>query len=205
MNSTELIHHTLTLLASMASSRHRASSYDSVVSAIPDIDLDDPQQRSEIFYPAVQSLTNALGGYEEQETTPGSGIYETVYRPGDSILAVLKDLKKLWRKDDSDDERTVARCMYRSGLMKELISILVGMTERGDWGKKVALVACESPPRWVELTIGDLIAALTWPIDVAQELKEMQDGPAVVTDYASLLRAQQEYKVHTSYRPRTSS
>ena len=56
-----------------------------------------------------------------------------------------------------------------------------------------------------ELMIGDLIAALTWPIDVAQELKEMQDGPAVVTDYASLLRAQQEYKVHTSYRPRTSS
>jgi replication fork protection complex subunit Tof1/Swi1 len=46
--------------------------------------------------------------------------------------------------------------------------------------------------------IGDLIAALTWPIDVAQELKEMQDGPAVVTDYASLLRAQQEYKVYTS-------
>jgi replication fork protection complex subunit Tof1/Swi1 len=43
--------------------------------------------------------------------------------------------------------------------------------------------------------IGDLIAALTWPIDVAQELKEMADGPAVVTDYASLLRAQQEYKV----------
>jgi hypothetical protein len=40
-----------------------------------------------------------------------------------------------------------------------------------------------------------LIAALTWPIDVAQELKEMADGPAVVTDYASLLRAQQEYKV----------
>lgn len=50
-----------------------------------------------------------------------------------------------------------------------------------------------------ELMIGDLIAALTWPIDVAQELKEMQDGPAVVTDYASLLRAQQEYKVCTSH------
>ena len=56
-----------------------------------------------------------------------------------------------------------------------------------------------------ELMTGDLIAALTWPIDVAQELKEMQDGPAVVTDYASLLRAQQEYKVCTSYRPRTNS
>ena len=46
--------------------------------------------------------------------------------------------------------------------------------------------------------VGDLIAALTWPIDVAQELKEMADGPAVVTDYASLLRAQQEYKVRKS-------
>lgn len=45
--------------------------------------------------------------------------------------------------------------------------------------------------------LGDLIAALTWPIDVAQELKEMADGPAVVTDYASLLRAQQEYKVRS--------
>jgi hypothetical protein len=42
---------------------------------------------------------------------------------------------------------------------------------------------------------GDLIAALTWPIDVAQELKEMQDEPDIITDYASLLRAQLEYKV----------
>ncbi len=43
--------------------------------------------------------------------------------------------------------------------------------------------------------LGDLIAALTWPIDVVQELKEMEDEPGVVTDYASLLRAQREYKV----------
>lgn len=128
----------------MAPSRPRASSYDSVATALPDIDLDDPIQRTQVFYPAVQSLTNALGGYEEQETHPGSGQFETVYRPGDSILAVLKDLKKLWRKDDSDDERTVARCMYKSGLMRELIAILVEMTERGDWGRKVALVACGS-------------------------------------------------------------
>lgn len=41
----------------------------------------------------------------------------------------------------------------------------------------------------------DLIAALTWPIDVAQELKEMEDEGPTVTDYASLLRAQVEYKV----------
>lgn len=42
---------------------------------------------------------------------------------------------------------------------------------------------------------GDLIAALTWPIDVAKELKEMEEEGPLVTDYASLLRAQVEYKV----------
>lgn len=38
---------------------------------------------------------------------------------------------------------------------------------------------------------------------MAQELKELEDEPGVVTDYASLLRAQLEYKVGVeSYRYR---
>jgi hypothetical protein len=101
----------------------------------------DELDRFEIFMPAVQSLVNALGGYEEVPTPEGG--FETIYRPGDSVVAVLKDLKKLWRKDDSDDERTVARCMARAGLMKELIALLVECTDRGEWGRKVALVACQ--------------------------------------------------------------
>ena len=106
--------------------------------------IDDPidePDRYEIFMPAVQSLIAALGGYEEHEISPG--VFETIYRPGDSVIAVLKDLKTLWRKDDSDDERTVARCMAKGGLMKELIALVVECTDRGDWGRKVALVACE--------------------------------------------------------------
>ena len=167
--------------------------------------LDEPD-RFEIFMPAVQSLVNALGGYEEIETAPGSGAYETVYRPGDSVLAVLKDLKKLWRKDDSDDERTVARCMLKAGLMKELISLVVECTDRGEWGRKVSLVACECirlVSKQMALKTGDLIAALTWPIDVMQELKEMEDEPDVITDYVSLLRAQVEYKVSRAAVDRT--
>nr|XP_018259274.1 topoisomerase 1-associated factor 1 [Kwoniella dejecticola CBS 10117]OBR81432.1 topoisomerase 1-associated factor 1 [Kwoniella dejecticola CBS 10117] len=144
--------------------------------------IDEPIDKYAIFLPAVQSLVAALGGYENIETSPGSGKFETIYRPGDSVLGVLKDLKKLWRKDDEDDERTVARCMAKAGLMRELVALLTECTDRGDWGRKVALVAC------------DLIAALTWPIDVASELTEMEDEPDVVTDYASLLRAQLEYK-----------
>ena len=103
--------------------------------------MDEPD-RYEIFLPAVQSLVNALGGYEEIETRPGK--YETIYRPGDSILGVLRDLKKLWRKDDLDDGRTVARCMAKAGLMRELIALVVECSERGDWGRKVSLVACDS-------------------------------------------------------------
>ncbi|GMK55868.1 hypothetical protein CspeluHIS016_0209240 [Cutaneotrichosporon spelunceum] len=136
--------------------------------------------RSEVFMPAVQNLVNALGGYERVATPDGG--WELIYRPGDSVLAVLKDLKKLWRKDDADDDRTVARCMYKANLMKELIALVCEVYNRGEWGRKVALMAC------------DLIAALTWPIDVAAELKELQDEGPVVTDYASLLRAQVEYK-----------
>jgi replication fork protection complex subunit Tof1/Swi1 len=108
------------------------------------VDDDDTSNRFAIFMPAVQSLVNAVGGYET--ATTASGVEEAVYRPGDSVLAVLKDLKRLWRKDDSDDERTVARCMARAGLMKELIALLIECTDRGEWGRKVSLVACKLAP-----------------------------------------------------------
>ncbi|KAI9636791.1 topoisomerase 1-associated factor 1 [Dioszegia hungarica] len=155
--------------------------------------MDEPDSisnRFAIFMPAVQSLVNAVGGYELVDATDGSDGREMVYRPGDSVLAVLKDLKRLWRKDDSDDERTVARCMAKAGLMKELIALLMECVDRGEWGRKVSLVAC------------DLIAALTWPIDVQAELKEMADEPDAVTDYATLLRAQVEYKAQLLYNDR---
>lgn len=35
---------------------------------------------------------------------------------------------------------------------------------------------------------------MTWPIDVAAELKELEDEPPLTTDYSSLLQAQLEYK-----------
>lgn len=35
---------------------------------------------------------------------------------------------------------------------------------------------------------------MTWPIDVAAELKEMEDEPEGTSDYSTLLQAQLEYK-----------
>jgi replication fork protection complex subunit Tof1/Swi1 len=114
---------------------------------------------------------------------PETKLVQSTYLPGDSCLAVLRDLKKLWRKDDTDDERTVFRCFYRCHLARELVALIDECVGRGDHERKIALAAA------------DLLAALTWPIDVAQELKELaEDDADVVTDYASLLRAQVEYK-----------
>lgn len=115
---------------------------------------------------------------------PETQAIQTTYLPGDSCLAVLRDLKRLWRKDDTDDERTVFRCFHRCHLARELVALIEECVGRGDHERKIALAAT------------DLLAALTWPIDVAQELKELaEDDADVVTDYASLLRAQVEYKL----------
>jgi replication fork protection complex subunit Tof1/Swi1 len=123
----------------------------------------------------------------QEVQNPDTQEIETVYRPGDSALAVMRDLKRLWRKDDTDDERTVFRCFAKAGLCTELVSLLDECTGRGQSGRKMALAAA------------DLLAALTWPIDVQQELKDMlEDAESVVTDYASLLRSQVEYKVSDS-------
>lgn len=122
--------------------------------------------------------------YEQDVINPETGDLESRYRPGDSVLAVLKDLKKLWRKDDTDDERTVFRCFAEYGLCSELIALLEECTGRGEYGRKIALAAA------------DLLAALTWPIDVQQELRDMlDDGDAATSDYATLLRKQVEFKV----------
>ncbi|KAJ9108278.1 hypothetical protein QFC19_002526 [Naganishia cerealis] len=148
----------------------------------PHNDDDEMIDRMEVFLPVVQSLVNALGGYEDI-VDPETNIVQTTYLPGDSCLAVLRDLKKLWRKDDTDDERTVFRCFHRCHLARELVALIDECVGRGDHERKIALAAA------------DLLAALTWPIDVAQELKELaEDDADVVTDYASLLRAQVEYK-----------
>ena len=43
----------------------------------------------------------------------------------------------------------------------------------------------------------DLITAMTWPIDVAEELKELDDEIDAKTDYTTLLHAQLRYKAAT--------
>lgn len=58
------------------------------------------------------------------------------------IAGCLKDLKRFWKLDDNDDDRTVARIFYQIGLLKnDLIPIVLSTIGTGAKGDRIAL-AC---------------------------------------------------------------
>ncbi|OJT12212.1 Topoisomerase 1-associated factor 1 [Trametes pubescens] len=134
---------------------------------------DEPYvDRRAILEPPIRSVVEAVGGMEGG-----------VYRLGDECYGCLKDLKKYWRKDDTDDDRTVARIFWSTGLLpNDLIPVLLETAGKGLVEDKRA-VAC-----------ADLMTAMTWPIDLAEELKELDDVNDRGTDYTQLMLAHLNYK-----------
>ncbi|CCM05491.1 uncharacterized protein FIBRA_07712 [Fibroporia radiculosa] len=137
------------------------------------ISSEEPQdERRAILEPAIRSVVDALGGYEGG-----------VYRLGDECYGCLKDLKKFWRKDDTDDDRTVARIFWETRLLpNDLVPILLETAGRGHLEDKCA-IAC-----------ADLMTAMTWPIDMAEELKELDDEFDKGADYTQLTLSHLNYK-----------
>ncbi|KAF9484295.1 timeless-domain-containing protein [Pholiota conissans] len=129
--------------------------------------------RRAILEPVVGRVVDALGGYEGD-----------VYVMGDEVNGCLKDLKKLWRKDESDDERTVARLFWEMRVLpNDLIPILLETAGKGLVEDKRAIYCV------------DLMTAMTWPIDMAEELKELDEELDKGTDYTQLLASHLHYKV----------
>ena len=100
----------------------------------------------------------------------------------------MKDLKKFWRKDDDDPNRTVARILHESNLLtNDLLPILALSVNRGNAGDRIALAAT------------DLISCLTWPISIEEEFKELVDreeeDKMANFEYTSFIHAQQSYKL----------
>ncbi|KAJ7075414.1 timeless protein-domain-containing protein [Mycena belliarum] len=123
-----------------------------------------------LFEPVIGRVVDALGGYEAG-----------TYRMGDEASGCLKDLKKLWRKDDTDDERTVARIFWEKRVLSnDLIPILLLTAGAGQVEDKRA-ISC-----------ADLISAMTWPIDMAEELAELDPGERA--DFTQLRQSHQHYK-----------
>ena len=79
--------------------------------------------RRAILAPAIQNVVSALGGVHPATST---------YILGDSCYGCLKDLKKFWRKDDTDDDRTVARIFWETRvLINDLVPILLETAGKG--------------------------------------------------------------------------
>ncbi|KZW03785.1 timeless-domain-containing protein [Exidia glandulosa HHB12029] len=139
-----------------------------------DSESPEPLTRREILGPAIQSVIAALGGFEDDR-----------YVLGDEAYGCLKDLKKFWRKDDSDDDRTVARIFWEARVLhNDLIPILLETAGKGLVEHRCA-VACL-----------DLITAMTWPIDMAVELMELDEAEDddKKADYTTLLFSHLHYK-----------
>ena len=104
--------------------------------------------RRDILTPFIQSSVSALGGFI-------TGDQGRIYEMGDSCLGCLRDLKKFWRKDDMDDERTVARIFWETRVLpNDLVPILLETAGKGAVTDKRALACGESgtpeaptPPR----------------------------------------------------------
>ncbi|THH29094.1 hypothetical protein EUX98_g5095 [Antrodiella citrinella] len=144
---------------------------DDAISISSDDDKNANSRRS-FLAPAIGSVVEALGGLEGN-----------VYRLGDECYGCLKDLKKYWRKDDTDDERTVARIFWETRVLpNDLIPILLATAGQGEFEDKRA-IAC-----------ADLMTAMTWPIDLAEELQELDEVEDKGTDYTQLLTSHLAYK-----------
>jgi replication fork protection complex subunit Tof1/Swi1 len=137
----------------------------------------EPLSRRDILAPAIQHVIAALGGVED---LPEGSIYVL----GDECYGCLKDLKRFWRKDDTDDERTVARIFYDTALLQnDLVPIVLQTAGKGDVENRCAIAAV------------DLMTGMTWPIDVAAELKELdEEEDSAAVDYTLLINAQLNYK-----------
>ncbi|PPQ67837.1 hypothetical protein CVT24_003143 [Panaeolus cyanescens] len=134
---------------------------------------DDPHARRTLLGPVVGRVVDALGGYEGGQ-----------YVMGDQAYGCLKDLKKLWRQDDTDDERTVARLFWETRVLpNDLIPILLETAGKGLVEDKRA-ISC-----------ADLMTAMTWPIDMAEELRELDEVLDRGTDYTQLTQSHLHYKM----------
>ncbi|XP_006455122.1 hypothetical protein AGABI2DRAFT_75426 [Agaricus bisporus var. bisporus H97] len=126
----------------------------------------------ETIEPVITTIIDALGGVEQGK-----------YRMGEQAGACLKDLKKLWRRDDTDDDRTVARIFWEKRLLQnDLVPILLATAGEGLGDDKRA-ISCV-----------DLMTAMTWPIDMAEELKELDDEEDKNADFTQLVESHLYYK-----------
>lgn len=147
-------------------------------------ELPDDEEHLQLLRAPILNICTALGGYEHVDN--GHGKLELVYRLGDDCLGCLRDLRRLWRQDDTDPTRAIARVFAALGVLQnDLIPILLHCAGTDERGSKIALACTE------------LITALTWPIDFYAEVRDVvtrDEDEDRISRLSELQAAQVEYK-----------
>lgn len=149
-----------------------------------DADQLEDHERVDALRVPILAICSALGGYEELAGNDGK--IDLVYQLGDDCLGCLRDLRKLWRQDDTDPSRAVARVFAQINVLhNDLVPILLQTAGRGGNNDKIAL-ACT-----------DLITAMTWPVDAMAEIHDAvtkDEDTHAIQSLPDLERAQVQYK-----------
>lgn len=138
-----------------ASSRGgRADDYD-------DVEAPDKEEIRD----AARDLCMQIGQYEYDDKITNSDP-NTLYNrwiPGPRALGALRSLRKLWKLDDEDPTRKVARAFADNEVLEVyIVPALLESAGKGKEGDAIAL-ACT-----------DLLTAMTWPFDSITELRDQE-------------------------------
>ncbi|SPO24477.1 related to TOF1 - topoisomerase I interacting factor 1 [Ustilago trichophora] len=114
---------------------------------------------------AARDLCMQIGRYdyaEDADEHDSDKVY-TRWQRGPRALGALRSLRKLWKLDDDDPTRKVARAFADNEVLENfIVPALLESAGQGKEGDAIAL-ACT-----------DLLTAMTWPFDGVAELREQE-------------------------------
>ncbi|SPO23773.1 related to TOF1 - topoisomerase I interacting factor 1 [Ustilago trichophora] len=114
---------------------------------------------------AARDLCMQIGQYdyaEDADEHDADKVY-TRWQRGPRALGALRSLRKLWKLDDDDPTRKVARAFADNEVLENfIVPALLESAGQGKEGDAIAL-ACT-----------DLLTAMTWPFDGVAELREQE-------------------------------
>ncbi|TKY85440.1 hypothetical protein EX895_005602 [Sporisorium graminicola] len=130
-----------------------------------DIDDDADEPDKEEIRDAARDLCMQIGQYDygdEVESHEQDKVY-TRWKRGARALGALRSLRKLWKLDDDDPTRKVARAFADNEVLENFI--LPALLESAGQGREGDAIA---------LACTDLLTAMTWPFDGVAELREQE-------------------------------
>ncbi|SNX83744.1 related to TOF1 - topoisomerase I interacting factor 1 [Melanopsichium pennsylvanicum] len=114
---------------------------------------------------AARDLCMQIGQYEYGEDTENQDEdkIHSCWKRGPRALGALRSLRKLWKLDDDDPTRKVARAFADNEVLDNfIVPALLESAGQGKEGDAIAL-ACT-----------DLLTAMTWPFDGVSEVSEQE-------------------------------